>query len=70
MAGVAINRLENHLFSIKKLLLDKGIYSFDEFRTAQEELGKHEDLLVYWGVKAAEEPTQEIEEPPQQPSEK
>jgi len=58
MAGVAINRLENHLFAVFKILLEKGVYSFDEFQTAQEALGTHEDLLVYWGVRTAEEAAQ------------
>ncbi|MAP22570.1 MAG: hypothetical protein CL582_16705 [Alteromonadaceae bacterium] len=50
-AGQAINRLETHVFSLFKVLLDKELLTWEEFSKARDELQEHEDLFEFWGVK-------------------
>jgi hypothetical protein len=50
-AGQAINRLETHLFSLFKILLDNESMTWEGFVEARDSLVQHEDLLDYWDVK-------------------
>jgi len=59
MAGQAINRLETHLFSLVKIVLDSDLTTWEGFQAAQKELQGEEDLLVYWKVKEPDAPEDE-----------
>jgi hypothetical protein len=50
-AGSAINRLEIHLFSLFKIVLDKDIMTWNSFVEARDELQNHEDLVDFWDVR-------------------
>jgi len=50
-AGQAINRLETHVFSLFKVLLDNNIMSWEGFSEARDELQKHDDLEEFWDIK-------------------
>lgn len=54
-AGQAINRLERFQFSLIKIVLDKGLMTYDELVAAMQQLDSAEDIEVYWGVKGAHE---------------
>lgn len=51
MTGVAINRLETHIFSLMKIMFDNNVATWEGFVTARAELMENEDLLVFWKVK-------------------
>ena len=62
MAGLAINRTESFIFSAVKLMLDKGLITFDEIMAAQDELAETDNLYTYWGVPEPEGSTEHPEE--------
>tara|TARA_Y100000114_G_C11763332_1_gene331236 strand:+ start:1055 stop:1282 length:228 start_codon:yes stop_codon:yes gene_type:complete len=51
LAGQAINRLESYTFCLVNLILKNDIATFEELKNLQVQLGNHDDLLEFWGVK-------------------
>jgi prefoldin subunit 5 len=49
-----LQRTEHFLFSLIKVGLDSGL-DFNAMQDAMEDYNKHEDLLVFWGVRTQEE---------------
>ena len=62
VAGMAINRCESFIFASVKLLLDKGVVTFEEIMAAQDELAETDNLYTYWGVPEPEGSTEHPEE--------
>ena len=54
VAAQAINRLETFVFSITKIIQDKGIMTLDDLSLHMDELRTHETLDTFWTCTAGE----------------
>lgn len=53
-AAQLLQRTEHFLFSLIRVGIDSGL-DFTALQEAMENYNKHEDLLVFWGVRSQEE---------------
>lgn len=53
-AAQLLQRTEHFLFSLIRVGIDSGL-DFAALQEAMENYNKHEDLLVYWGIRSQEE---------------
>lgn len=51
-----IGRLELHCFAVIKLLIERGVFSFEELQAAMQELLQAKDLNAYFGLSQEAEP--------------